>query len=165
MSIPMIRPRRLRNSEGIRKMVRETELNPADFVYPLFVVPGENTKCEITSLPGTCHLSVDMALQEAQEAYALGIPAVLIFGLPEYKDEQGSSAWDASSPVQQAIRLIKKELPDMTIISDVCLCQYTNHGHLQDPSDTFAGPRIAVLNRLPHGKAHNMLTHILPHRT
>jgi len=129
MTSPFIRPRRLRVSDGIRKMVRETELDPGDFVYPLFVVPGEHVKCEIASLPGICHLSADMALQAAEAAYALGIPAVLVFGLPDYKDEQGSSAWDAASPVQQAIRLIKQKLPAMTVISDVCLCQYTDHGH------------------------------------
>ena len=129
MNRPLIRPRRLRNSAAIRAMVRETELNAEDFIYPLFVVPGEKVQCEIPSLPGSCHLSVDMALQTAHEAYDLGIPAVLVFGLPEYKDEKGSSAWDPGSPVQRAVRLIKQEIPAMTVITDVCLCQYTSHGH------------------------------------
>lgn len=129
MSRPYIRPRRLRRSSSIRSMIRETELNAADFIYPLFVVPGENVQCEIPSLPGSCHLSVDMALEAARESHELGIPAVLVFGLPEYKDEQGSSAWDPSSPVQRAVRLIKKEIPELTVITDVCLCQYTSHGH------------------------------------
>ncbi|MBP2641179.1 MAG: Porphobilinogen synthase [Firmicutes bacterium] len=129
MSRPFIRPRRLRRSPTIRNMVRETELNAADLIYPLFVVPGENVQCEIPSLPGSCHLSVDMALEVAREAYGLGIPAVLVFGLPEYKDDQGSSAWDPASPVQKAVRLIKKEIPELTVITDVCLCQYTSHGH------------------------------------
>lgn len=129
MTNPFIRPRRLRVSEGIRRLVRETELNAGDFVYPLFVVPGDNVKREIPSLPGNYHLSPDMVVAAAREAYTLGIPAVLVFGLPEYKDGQGSSAWDATSPVQQAIRRIKQALPDLVVISDVCLCQYTDHGH------------------------------------
>ncbi|EAX47049.1 Porphobilinogen synthase [Thermosinus carboxydivorans Nor1] len=129
MTNPFIRPRRLRACEGIRRLVRETELNAGDFVYPLFVVPGNNVKQEIPSLPGNYHFSPDMAVAAAREAYDLGIPAVLVFGLPEYKDAQGASAWDAKSPVQQAIRRIKQALPDLVVISDVCLCQYTDHGH------------------------------------
>lgn len=124
-----LRPRRLRATAGIRAMVRETVLDPADFIYPLFVVPGDNEKEAICSMPGVCHLSADQALEAAQEAYGLGIPAVLVFGLPEYKDEQGSSAWDATSPVQKAVSLIKEALPEMVVITDVCLCQYTSHGH------------------------------------
>ncbi len=129
MISPFIRPRRLRTSAGIRKLVRETELNAADFVYPLFIVPGQNVKQEIPSLPGNYHLSADMAVSMAAEAYALGIPAVEVFGLPAYKDEQGSSAWDADSPVQQAVRRIKAALPELVVITDVCLCQYTTTGH------------------------------------
>ena len=129
MISPFIRPRRLRTSAGIRKLVRETELNAADFVYPLFIVPGQNVKQEIPSLPGNYHLSADMAVSMAAEAYALGIPAVEVFGLPAYKDEQGSSAWDADSPVQQAVRRIKAALPELIVITDVCLCQYTTTGH------------------------------------
>ena len=100
MTIPFIRPRRLRVSVGIRTLVRETELSAADFVFPLFIVPGQSIKKEIASMPGIYHLSPDMAVKLAQEAYEAGIPAVIVFGLPEYKDEQGSSAWDATSPVQ-----------------------------------------------------------------
>mgnify|MGYP003586953694 FL=1 len=129
MTFPYIRPRRLRSSAGIRRLVCETELNAGDFVYPLFIVPGKNVKQEIPTLPGNYHLSADMAVSMAAEAYALGVPAVEVFGLPEYKDEQGSSAWDAASPVQQAVRRIKDALPDMTVITDVCLCQYTSTGH------------------------------------
>ena len=129
MISPFIRPRRLRTSAGICKLVRETELNAADFVYPLFIVPGQNVKREIPSLPGNYHLSADMAVSMAAEAYALGIPAVEVFGLPAYKDEQGSSAWDADSPVQQAVRRIKAALPELVVITDVCLCQYTTTGH------------------------------------
>ncbi|WP_312201570.1 porphobilinogen synthase [Anaerospora hongkongensis] len=129
MTNPFIRPRRLRSSAGIRAMVRETQLTAADFVYPLFVVPGQKVKKEIPTLPGNYHLSPDMAVSMAAEVYALGIPAVEVFGLPEYKDEQGSSAWDMSSPVQQAVQLIKAALPELVIITDVCLCQYTSTGH------------------------------------
>ena len=124
-----LRPRRMRISENIRAMVRETIITPKDFVYPIFVVPGENVKEEIPSMPGCYHLSVDNAVKLAKELHALGIPAVEVFGLPEYKDEIGSSAWDMTSPVQRAIDAIKKAIPDMVIVGDVCLCQYTSHGH------------------------------------
>jgi len=129
MTTPFIRPRRLRVSAGVRTLVRETELSAADFVFPLFVVPGTGIKEEIASLPGIYHLSPDMAVKLAKEAYEAGIPAVIVFGLPEYKDEQGSSAWDAASPVQETIRQIKAALPELVVVSDVCLCQYTSHGH------------------------------------
>ena len=129
MTKPFIRPRRLRASESIRSLVRETILAPADFVFPLFVVPGENVKEELPSLPGNYHLSPDMAVVEARRVQDLGIPAVLVFGLPEYKDEHGSSAWDPNSPVQQAIARIKDACPGLAVISDVCMCQYTSHGH------------------------------------
>ena len=125
----LYRPRRLRASAGIRNMVRETQLSVHDFVYPIFVVPGINIRNEIPSLPGQYHLSADQALETARQAAALGIPAVLLFGLPEYKDAKGSSAWDMKSPVQRAMMLIKKALPDLVVIGDVCLCEYTDHGH------------------------------------
>ena len=129
MSILKIRPRRLRRSENIRAMVRETSLSVKDFVYPIFVVPGDNIKEEIPSMPGCYHLSVDKAVETAKEIASLGIPSVEVFGLPEYKDEIGSSAWDMASPVQRAIAAIKKAEPDLVIVGDVCLCQYTSHGH------------------------------------
>lgn len=124
-----IRPRRLRMSENMRSLVRETNLSVKDFVYPLFVVPGENVCEEISSMPGCFHLSVENAVEIAKKVSALGIPAVEIFGLPEYKDEIGSSAWDMKSPVQRAISAIKKAVPEIVVIGDVCLCQYTSHGH------------------------------------
>ncbi|WP_418626751.1 porphobilinogen synthase [Anaerosinus sp.] len=124
-----LRPRRMRISEGVRSLVRETSLSVKDFVYPIFVVPGEKVKEEISSLPGCYHLSVDEALKVAEEVVSLGIPSVEVFGLPAYKDEIGSSAWDMTSPVQQAIRAIKEKFPELVIIGDVCLCQYTSHGH------------------------------------
>ena len=124
-----IRPRRLRLSENIRSMVRENILTVKDLVYPIFVVAGENIREEIPSMPNCYHLSVDNAVELAKKISSLGIPAVEIFGLPEYKDEIGSSAWDKNSPVQRAISAIKKALPELVIIGDVCLCQYTSHGH------------------------------------
>ena len=135
MSTLKIRPRRLRRSENIRAMVRETSLSVKDFVYPIFVVPGENIKEEIPSMPGCYHLSVDKAVETAKEIASLGIPSVEVFGLPEYKDEIGSSAWDMASPVQRAIAAIKKAEPDLVIVGDVCLCQYTSHGHCGRLSD------------------------------
>lgn len=129
MTIPFIRPRRLRVSAGIRKLVRENGVHAGDFVFPLFIVPGKGVKNEIPSMPGIYHLSSDMAVKAAEETFSLGIPAVMVFGLPEYKDEQGSSAWDPKSPVQQAIRLIKAAVPELVVMSDVCLCEYTSHGH------------------------------------
>lgn len=129
MTKPFIRPRRLRASEPIRAMVRETVLNAADLIYPLFVVPGHKIREEVPSMPGICHLSPDMAADEARRAKDLGIPGVLVFGMPEYKDEQGSGAWDPESPTQQAIARVKDSVPELAVISDVCLCQYTSHGH------------------------------------
>ena len=124
-----LRPRRMRISANMRSMVRETSLSVKDFVYPIFVVPGTNIKEEIPSMPGCYHLSVDKAVEAAQEIDSLGIPSVEVFGLPEYKDEIGSRAWDMNSPVQRAIAAINKEVPRLMIVGDVCLCQYTSHGH------------------------------------
>lgn len=129
MKVNLLRPRRLRKKEAIRSMVRENTISIKDFIYPIFVVPGQKVKEEISSLPGCYHFSVDEALKEVEKAAKVGIPAVEIFGLPEYKDDIGSSAWDMTSPVQQAMKAIKKEFPHMLIVGDVCLCQYTNSGH------------------------------------
>lgn len=123
------RPRRLRTTPAMRALVRETTLQTEDLVYPLFIVPGEGVREPIESLPGQYHLSVDEAVKTAKEAYELGIPSVEIFGLPTYKDEQGSSAWDMNQPVQQAIKAIRETVPNLIVISDVCLCQYTSTGH------------------------------------
>ena len=124
-----LRPRRLRLNENLRSMVRETNLSVKDLIYPLFVVAGENVREEIPSMPNCFHLSVDNAVELAKKISALGIPSVEVFGLPEYKDEIGSSAWDMNSPVQRAIAAIKKSVPELIIVGDVCLCQYTTHGH------------------------------------
>ena len=124
-----LRPRRLRLSENLRSMIRETNLSVKDLIYPIFVVAGSNIREEIPSMPDCYHLSVDNAVELAKKISDLGIPAVEIFGLPEYKDELGSSAWDMSSPVQKAVAAIKKAVPELVIVGDVCLCQYTTHGH------------------------------------
>lgn len=129
MKVNLLRPRRLRKNEALRSMVRENTVSIKDFIYPIFVVPGQKVKEEIPSLPGCYHFSVDEALKEVEKAAKVGIPAVEIFGLPEYKDDIGSSVWDMTSPVQQAMKAIKKEFPHMLIVGDVCLCQYTNSGH------------------------------------
>ena len=131
------RPRRLRISSGMRDLVRETELSPRDFVYPIFVVPGEHVKEEIPSMPGCYHYSVDQVADLAREIAARGIPAVEVFGLPAYKDEIGSSAWDMTSPVQRAIVAIKEAVPQLLVIGDVCLCQYTSHGHCGELHDHY----------------------------
>ncbi len=123
------RLRRLRMTEILRSMVRETELSKNDFIYPLFVVPGKNIKKEITSMPGVYQLSVDQIVRECFEVKSLGIPAVIFFGIPEQKDEVGSEAYDEFGIVQQALRAVKKEIPELFLITDVCLCEYTSHGH------------------------------------
>ena len=110
-------------------MVRETRLTPQAFVYPLFVCPGQGVRKAIASMPGVFNLSIDLAVEEARETYSLGIPAVILFGLPEKKDEQASGAWAEDGIVQRATRAIKRAIPDLVIIGDVCLCEYMSHGH------------------------------------
>jgi porphobilinogen synthase len=121
--------RRLRRSEALRSLVRETRLSPADFVYPLFVTHGEGVRSEISSMPGQYHLSLDQLRREAEELRSLGIGAVLLFGLPERKDEHGSEAHDPEGIVQRAVRTLKHASPELVVITDVCLCEYTTHGH------------------------------------
>jgi len=123
------RPRRLRRSESIRSLVRETVVRPDDLIYPLFVVPNNRPRVEIGSMPGVYQMRVREAVDESLRAYEAGVRAVLLFGLPEFKDGIGSSSWDPSGPVQSAIEAIKRAVPDMTVIADVCLCEYTDHGH------------------------------------
>ena len=123
------RPRRLRRSPAMRALVREARLSPEMFLYPLFVRTGEGQRTEIGSMPGVFQLSVDEAVREAAAAKADGIPGVLLFGLPDEKDVVGSSAYDPEAPVQLAVREIKREVPDLLVVTDVCLCEYTTHGH------------------------------------
>jgi porphobilinogen synthase len=129
MAFPVTRMRRLRQSDPMRSLVRETRLTPAGLVYPLFVCPGRGVRKEIGSMPGVCNLSVDQAVKEAREAHSLGVPAIILFGLPAKKDEVATGAWADDGIVQQAARAIKRELPGLLIIGDVCLCEYMSHGH------------------------------------
>ena len=126
---PASRLRRLRMTAGLRAMVRETRLSKDDFIYPLFVVPGRDIKKEVSSMPGVFQMSVDYIVRECAEVHTLGIPAVIFFGIPERKDEVGSEAYDENGVVQQALRAVKKEVPELCLITDVCLCEYTSHGH------------------------------------
>jgi porphobilinogen synthase len=123
------RPRRLRRTESIRSLVRETVVRPEDLIYPLFVVPASRQRVEIASMPGVFQSRVREAVDDARRAYDLGVRAVLLFGLPEVKDAIGSSSWDPTGPVQSAIEGIKRAVPGMTVMADVCLCEYTDHGH------------------------------------
>jgi porphobilinogen synthase len=123
------RLRRLRRSPSMRALVRETRLSPDMFVLPLFVCEGEGVRREVPSMPGVCNLSVDEAVKEAAAAQADGINSILLFGIPDDKDDIGSHAYDPEAPVQSAIRAIKRQLPDLLVITDVCLCEYTDHGH------------------------------------
>jgi porphobilinogen synthase len=129
MSFPETRPRRLRRTPTLRRLVRETTLAPDNFIFPLFVCPGQKVRREISSLPGQFHFSVDELSREAEEIARLGIPAVILFGLPEKKDEVGSEAWHPEGVVQRAIRAIKKAAPDLVVMVDACFCEYTTHGH------------------------------------
>jgi porphobilinogen synthase len=129
MSFPIHRPRRLRSTEAIRRLVRETRLDPANFILPLFICPGEGIRRPITSMPPQCQLSIDSAVEECREIQSLGIGGVILFGLPESKDEEASGAYDDQGIVQRAIRAIKRDAPDLLVVTDVCNCEYTSHGH------------------------------------
>lgn len=129
MNFPQYRPRRLRANETMRRMIRETVLTTDDFILPLFVSYGKGVRKAIKSMPGHFQLSVDNLKKEAKEIKALGIPAVILFGIPEHKDETGSSAADPKGPVQTAIKAIKDAAPGLLVITDVCMCEYTSHGH------------------------------------
>ena len=129
MDFPIYRPRRLRRNERLRELVRETSLEPRSFIYPLFVGPGKDKAQPVSSMPGVAQLTVDRAVKECLEVNSLGIPAVILFGIPEQKDSMGSEAYADHGVVQQAIRAIKETIPELLVITDVCLCEYTDHGH------------------------------------
>jgi porphobilinogen synthase len=141
------RPRRLRRTETIRSLVRETRLSPECFIYPLFVCEGEGVRREIGSMPGIFQLSVDQAVKEADAARRDGVLGVLLFGLPDAKDEVGSLAADPEAPVQTAVRALKRGLPDLLVMTDVCLCEYTSHGHcgIVDGDEILNDPTVAHL--------------------
>ncbi len=129
MAFPIHRPRRLRRNDTLRRMVRETTLDPSDFIYPLFVVEGTDVRRPIGSMPGIFNLSVEHAVAEAKRAHGLGIPSVILFGIPGHKDARGTGAWAKDGIVQKALRAIKDAVPDLQLMADVCLCEYTDHGH------------------------------------
>ena len=129
MQFPVYRPRRLRKSEKLRQLIRETTLTAGNLIFPLFVGPGTNVVRPVSSMPGVAQLSVDRAVLECREAAALGIPAVILFGIPETKDALGSEASKTDGVVQQAVRAIKDNVPELLVVTDVCLCEYTDHGH------------------------------------
>src|SRR5919201_3727363 len=155
MRFPTYRLRRIREQENLRRMVRETRLSVVHLIYPLFVVPGEGIRREIQAMPGCFHLSIDRLLEEVKEAHDLGIPAVMLFGLPEHKDAMGSSGYADDGIIPRAVSALKKAVPEMTVIPDVCLCEYTSHGHcgvvegervLNDPSvDLLAKAALAYV--------------------
>jgi porphobilinogen synthase len=128
-SFPTKRLRRLRYNPIVRDMVRETVLTKNDLIYPLFVVPGTKVKNEVRSMPGVFQMSIDVVVEECKELVQLGIPAIILFGIPEHKDEVGSGAYDPNGIIQQAVRAIKKEVKNLLVITDVCMCEYTSHGH------------------------------------
>src|SRR4028118_965985 len=129
MAFPTQRLRRTRRTAALRCLVRETRLSPQDFIYPMFVTVGEDMRSPVASMPGVFQLSINHAVAEAQRAHGLGIPAVLLFGLPEAKDEAASGAYDPEGIVQLATRAIKDAVPELLVVTDVCLCEYTSHGH------------------------------------
>src|SRR4051795_6503783 len=129
MAFPQTRLRRLRQTGVLRDLVRETELHPSRFVYPLFVEHGLDRRTPIEAMPGIDRLSINHAIEEAGEAHALGVPAVLLFGIPAAKDDEGSGAWDDEGVVQLAVRALKEAHPELVVVTDVCLCEYTAHGH------------------------------------
>ena len=154
----VIRPRRLRKNETIRNMVAETAVNPDSLVYPMFVVEGENVKEEIPSMPGQFRFSIDEILKELESCVALGIKSILLFGIPNYKDEMASSAYDDDGIVQRAVRSIKAKFPELFVITDVCLCEYMSHGHcgiVKEDGDVDNDPTLELLAKtaLSHADA------------
>ena len=151
MSFPVVRARILRSNENMRRMVRENRLTVDDLIYPLFAINGEGVKNPVASMPGVFQQSVDNILQEVDEVVELGIPAVLLFGIPAYKDETGSSAYDDNEAVQNAIREIKKKHPDLLVIPDLCMCEYTSHGHcglLDEKGNVINDETIEILAKI-----------------
>ena len=126
---PTQRPRRLRNHPQLRRMVRENVLTTSDLIYPLFAVPGQGVAIEVKSMPGVYQLSIDKIVEEAKQVYDLGIPAIILFGIPADKDTEATGAWHDCGIVQKAAEAVKKAVPDLIVIADTCLCEYTSHGH------------------------------------
>ncbi len=154
---PIHRPRRLRRTEAIRRMVRETVLTPDDLIYPLFVTTGKGVKKPISSMPGCFQQSTDEVVKTVKEIHSLGIPSVILFGIPEHKDELGSSAYDPNGVVQNAIKAIKDAVPELLVITDVCMCEYTSHGHcgIVNAGEVLNDPTLKLLQKeaLSHAQA------------
>jgi porphobilinogen synthase len=155
MQFPITRPRRLRGSEVLRTLVRETELSVKDFIYPVFVTTGKGVRREIASMPGIYQLSVDLAVEEVQQAQSLGIPGTILFGIPDEKDATGTSAFDEEGIIQTAVRAIKKQVKDFLVITDLCLCEYTDHGHcgLLEGEEIVNDPTLEVLAKVALSQA------------
>ncbi len=157
MLFPEYRPRRLRKNSSFRALIRETSLSAAQLVYPLFIMPGKNKKEEIVSMPGVYRVTVDKLKKEAEECLALGINSVILFGLPEKKDAMGSGAHQKDGIIQTAIRELKKKVPEILVITDVCLCEYTDHGHcgciINKDVDNDATLEILAKTALSHVRA------------
>ncbi|WP_448873580.1 porphobilinogen synthase [Desulfobulbus propionicus] len=157
MVFPEYRPRRMRQTATFRAMIRETRLAPEQMIYPLFVLPGKGIRQEVASMPGVFRLSVDQLAKEAKECFSLGVRSVILFGLPEKKDAVGSGAYAKNGIIQQAIRELKNRAPEMTVVTDVCLCEYTDHGHcgclVGDTVDNDATLELLAKTALSHAQA------------
>ncbi|HIP39714.1 MAG TPA: porphobilinogen synthase [Desulfocapsa sulfexigens] len=157
MVFPEYRPRRLRKNESMRALIRETQLSPAQFVYPVFIAPGKNKREEISSMPGVFRLSVDQLKKEAEECMKLGVNSMILFGLPKEKDAMGTGAHAKDGIIQRGIRELKNKAPELTVITDVCLCEYTDHGHcgclIGDTVDNDATLEILAKTALSHAQA------------
>ena len=157
MAFPVNRPRRLRRNDTLRRMVRETRLAADDFIQPYFVCPGRDVRKPVAAMPGVAQLSVDNVVREARETWSAGVPAVILFGIPSRKDATGSEAWNDQGEVQRAIREIKEQVPGLAVITDVCMCEYTDHGHCGVVAgadvDNDATLELLVREALSHARA------------
>jgi porphobilinogen synthase len=157
MSFPVQRPRRLRRNEGLRGLARETRLSAQGLIYPMFVCPGKNVRAEVSSMPGIYQQSVDKFLEECREVEQLGIPGIILFGLPEKKDEKGSESSAVDGPVQRAIEAVRKAKLNLIVITDICLCEYTSHGHcgVVKDGEVLNDPTLEILadEALSHARA------------
>jgi porphobilinogen synthase len=157
MAFPINRPRRLRRTDTLRRMVRETRLSPDDFIQPYFVCPGRGVKKPVSAMPGVAQMSVDNVVGAARETFAAGVPAVILFGIPAHKDATGTEAWNDDGEVQRAIREIKEAAPGLVVITDVCMCEYTDHGHCgvvrDNDVDNDATLELLVREALSHARA------------
>jgi porphobilinogen synthase len=157
MAFPINRPRRLRRTDTLRRMVRETRLSPDDFIQPYFVCPGRGVNKPIGAMPGVAQMSVENVVNAARETYSAGVPAVILFGIPQRKDATGTEAWNDNGEVQRAIREIKERVPGLVVITDVCMCEYTDHGHCgvvrDNDVDNDATLELLVRESLSHAKA------------